>query len=147
MASPTSATSTSADLPAFGFNSPPPSRSTEPRQGTTKKANQPFLVHQRWKAQQAAQSASPDSYTKSGHSARGKKSAASTSENAAAIVLRLVGLLVKVLLMGVAGAALAGVFVTGDPVWGYRGKWTNLRTYVPVSSNLAVALEAKEAPR
>lgn len=34
--------------------------------------------------------------------------------------------------MAVIIALLAGQFIQGDPLWGYRGKWTNWHTYIPV---------------
>jgi len=36
----------------------------------------------------------------------------------------------KIFLLILIGTALAGQFITGNPLWGYKGKWTNLHTYL-----------------
>ena len=36
----------------------------------------------------------------------------------------------KMLLLILMGTALAGQFITGSPMWGYKGKWTNVHTYL-----------------
>ena len=36
----------------------------------------------------------------------------------------------KILLFILIGVALAGQFITGSPLWGYKGKWTNVHTYL-----------------
>ena len=36
----------------------------------------------------------------------------------------------KILLLILMGTALAGQFITGSPLWGYKGKWTNIHTYL-----------------
>ena len=36
----------------------------------------------------------------------------------------------KMLIFILIGAALAGQFITGSPLWGYKGKWTNIHTYL-----------------
>jgi len=44
----------------------------------------------------------------------------------------LLGLLKFILYLLIFGV-LAGKFFTGSFLWEYEGKWTNLRTYMPVS--------------
>lgn len=39
-------------------------------------------------------------------------------------------------IMAVVFALLSGLFLHNDPLWGYRGKWSNWRTYVPVRGRL-----------
>jgi hypothetical protein len=36
----------------------------------------------------------------------------------------------KLLLFTLIAFALAGQFITGSPLWGYKGKWTNIHTYL-----------------
>ena len=36
----------------------------------------------------------------------------------------------KLLLLLLVCTALAGQFITGSPLWGYKGKWTNIHTYL-----------------
>ena len=36
----------------------------------------------------------------------------------------------KILLFILVCTALAGQFITGSPLWGYKGKWTNIHTYL-----------------
>lgn len=49
-------------------------------------------------------------------------------------VVELLKLLVYTLLF----IMLAGKFIAGDFFWGYEGKWTNLKTYWPVSLILTI---------
>ena len=36
----------------------------------------------------------------------------------------------KMIIFILIGAALARQFITGSPLWGYKGKWTNIHTYL-----------------
>lgn len=61
-----------------------------------------------------------------------------------------VGVIVKLVrfaIMSVAIAMVTGLFVAGDPLWGYRGKYTKLRTYLPVSVLVADGGRRKEEHR
>ena len=86
-----------------------------------KKANQPFLVHQKWKAQQEAKKRANPS------------SDGSSNDVDVSAPLSAIGGLFKMAIIGLLIALAAGHFVTGDVLWGYRGKWTKLSTYLPVS--------------
>jgi hypothetical protein len=44
--------------------------------------------------------------------------------------------LLKFILYLLIGIILAGKFFTGSFLWEYEGKWTNLKTYMPVSNPL-----------
>jgi hypothetical protein len=41
--------------------------------------------------------------------------------------------ILKFLISAIAIVLLASKFITGDWLWEYRGKWTNVKTYFPVS--------------
>ena len=36
----------------------------------------------------------------------------------------------KMLIFILIGAAFTGQLITGSPLWGYKGKWTNIHTYL-----------------
>lgn len=44
------------------------------------------------------------------------------------------GDIVKFIVYVLLAITLGGKFITGDFMWGYRGKWTNIHTYLPVRS-------------
>jgi hypothetical protein len=44
--------------------------------------------------------------------------------------------LLKFILYCLIFVILAGKFLTGSYLWEYEGKWTNLKTYLPVSAPL-----------
>ncbi|KAK0553282.1 hypothetical protein OC845_001282 [Tilletia horrida] len=128
-----------ADHGAFAFqmlhriqpakdNDPSKPRDVDPadpnRSVPTKKANQAYLVHQRYLEQQKekqrkeriAKGLDPDVEEK--------------VEEAGPAVIDL-GLFFKRLFIGILLWAAAGFFITGSPIWGYRGKWIRMRTYFP----------------
>lgn len=131
-----------ADHGAFAFqmlhriqpakdNDPSKPRDVDPadpnRSVPTKKANQAYLVHQRYLEQQKekqrkeriAKGLDPDVEEK--------------VEEAGPAVIDL-GLFFKRLFIGILLWAAAGFFITGSPIWGYRGKWIRMRTYFPVGT-------------
>lgn len=92
-----------------------PRMDTDPstgRQVPYKKANQPYLVHQRWKEEQARKE-------KEG-AERGDAPAPPADSSLFRTALALVAIVL-----------LCGQYFTGDMLYGYRGKWTNWRTYFP----------------
>lgn len=40
--------------------------------------------------------------------------------------------ILKFIVYALLAITLSGQFIAGDPLWGYRGKWTNIYTYLPV---------------
>ena len=51
----------------------------------------------------------------------------------------------KMLLLILMVTALAGQFITGSPLWGYRGKWTNIHTYLaPFTVSRSIRLFASD---
>ncbi|KAK0537124.1 hypothetical protein OC834_000200 [Tilletia horrida] len=112
-----------------------------------KKANQAYLVHQRYLERQREErrrariakgmSAEEEEKEELRHQggAGGEDSAAGAA--AAACCENFVKALFYSLLL----LAAAGVFVTGSPIWGYRGKWVRLRTYFPPQQRLFTPAE------
>ena len=105
-----------------------------------KKANSPFLVHQKWKEEQelrrrkAAEQDSSRSGSTGGGSRRQQRSNEESTIDFSGPAKLLVKL-VRYLVLAVAVVMAAGFFVAGDALWGYRGKYTRLRTYMPVSKD------------
>jgi dihydrofolate reductase len=123
-----------------------------------KKANSPFLVHQRWKEEQemrrrkAAErdSSGGSDSSKSDKKGKGKSGRSSDGGEETTDLSGAVGVIVKLVrfaIMSVAIAMVTGLFVAGDPLWGYRGKYTKLRTYLPVSVLVADGGRRKEEHR
>lgn len=77
-----------------------------------KKANTPYLVHQRWKEEQERKEREAK-----------QRGDAPTPPAETSLLRTALGLIVVVL--------LCGQFFNGDLLYGYRGKWTNWRTYFP----------------
>nr|CDI53035.1 fsh1-domain-containing protein [Melanopsichium pennsylvanicum 4] len=112
-----------------------------------KKANSPFLVHQRWKQEQelrrrkAEGGSDPSSVGgiggggSKGGTKKGKRNdAAGSDEEQTTDLTGALRVMVKLFRWGIMALAIvlaSGVFVAGDPLWGYRGKYTKLRTYMP----------------
>jgi hypothetical protein len=85
----------------------------------------------RWKAQQAAK----EERKKSREERRARGEDVSEDEGEGEGVdgrpdASLALALGKILLFVLIGTALAGQFITGSPLWGYKGKWTNIHTYL-----------------
>ena len=86
----------------------------------------------RWKAQQAAK----EERKKSREERRARGEDVSEDGDGDGVDGRpdpnasLVLALGKILLLVLIGTALAGQFITGSPLWGYKGKWTNIHTYL-----------------
>ena len=86
-----------------------------------------FPRYGRWKAEQAAKEERRKSRAE--RRARGED----VSEDEDGVEAGPSSLLValgKMLLLILIGTALAGQFITGSPLWGYKGKWTNIHTYL-----------------
>ncbi|PWY99861.1 hypothetical protein BCV70DRAFT_176771 [Testicularia cyperi] len=106
-----------------------------------KKANQPFLKHQRWKEEQelrrrkaAPASSSRGSDQHDSLKARGSSSAIGGDSNELVDLtgpFATLATLLKYVVLTAAIAMAVGQFVSGDPIWGYRGKYIKLRTYMP----------------
>jgi hypothetical protein len=82
----------------------------------------------RWKAQQAADEERRKSRAE--RRARGEDVSEDEESVDGPRDESLIMTLGKVLLLILIGTALAGQFITGSPLWGYKGKWTNLHTYL-----------------
>ncbi|PWN49762.1 hypothetical protein IE53DRAFT_387994 [Violaceomyces palustris] len=109
-----------------------------------KKANAPFLVHQRWKEEQEAQRraqalAQGQDFEAEEEKRRERKreeeERKGRERKPSAFVKAAAGLF-RYAIMGLAIALLAGQFFAGDALWGYRGKWTKLRTYMPYKERI-----------
>lgn len=89
----------------------------------------------RRKAAERDSSGGSDS-SKSDKKGKGKSGRSSDGGEETTDLSGAVGVIVKLVrfaIMSVAIAMVTGLFVAGDPLWGYRGKYTKLRTYLPVS--------------
>ncbi|SOV05197.1 related to FSH3 - putative serine hydrolase [Ustilago sp. UG-2017a] len=101
-----------------------------------KKANSPFLVHQKWKQEQELRRRKAEeqgSNGGSGGSGKSKGRSRSLEEPTTDLngPVRIIMKLFRFLIMATAAVMVAGFFIAGDPLWGYRGKYTRLRTYMP----------------
>jgi len=105
------------------------------RMVSNKTANQPFLKHKEWKEKEEARKAAKAQRKKERAEklARGEEVGPEEPDDEQEI--GLLGLL-KFLLAVVVVALLASKFVTGDWLWGYRGKWSNIHTYLPKNERL-----------
>lgn len=101
-----------------------------------KKSNSPFLVHQKWKEEQelrrrkAAERASSGSSSDAGGKGKGREIGEEEITDITGPVKAVIKLF-RWAIMATAVVMLAGTFVAGDALWGYRGKYTRLRTYMP----------------
>ena len=93
-----------------------------------KKANQPMLVHQRYLAKQARK----EELKKARAEGRTLPPSELDDFNDDAPIARFFGISFMVAFIAIAIAVLSGLFFAKDPLWGYRGKWTNWHTYIPV---------------
>ncbi|THH21048.1 hypothetical protein EW146_g425 [Bondarzewia mesenterica] len=107
------------------------------RMVSTKRANRPFLAYKEYRdRQQALHSAwllrkkERDEKLARGEEV-GPEEPDPTAEREIG-VLDLLKFLVYVLLF----ITLSGKFIAGDFLWGYEGKWTNLKTYWPTNQRL-----------
>ncbi|KAJ1020653.1 hypothetical protein NDA16_004046 [Ustilago loliicola] len=101
-----------------------------------KKANSPFLVHRKWKQEQELRRRKAEEQgSNSGSSGSGKgKSGVRSFEEPTTDLSGPVRVMIKMfrfLIMAIAALMVTGFFIAGDPLWGYRGKYTKLRTYMP----------------
>jgi len=105
------------------------------RMVSTKTANQPFLKHKEWREKEEARKAAKAQRKKerAERLARGEEVGPEEPDDEQEI--GLLGLL-KFLLTVVVVVLLASKFVTGDWLWGYRGKWSNVHTYLPKNERL-----------
>lgn len=137
------ATTSSSTAPATGASdSATGERDIDPsnpaRTVPKKKANSPFLVHQKWKEEQELRrrrAAERDSSSGTGQS--GSRHQPDLDEDRTTDLsgpLKMMVKLVRYMIMATAIVMATGFFVAGDPLWGYRGKYTRLRTYMPVST-------------
>lgn len=131
--------STAATASAAGERDVDPSNPA--RSVPKKKANSPFLVHQKWKQEQELrrrkaeeQGSSCGGSTGSGGKSKvgGRSYEEPTTDLSGPV--RVMIKLFRYLVMAVAVTMVTGLFIAGDPLWGYRGKYTKLRTYMPVST-------------
>ncbi|WFD44636.1 hypothetical protein MPSI1_003306 [Malassezia psittaci] len=92
----------------------------------SKRANQPYLVHQQYLAKERRK----EQVKKAREEGRTLPPSDLDEEESAPLTYFL-GLSVVVLVVAIALGSLSGMFFTNDPLWGYRGKWSNWRTYIP----------------
>ncbi|KAE8269841.1 hypothetical protein A4X09_0g2500 [Tilletia walkeri] len=105
----------------------------------TKKANQAYLVHKRYVEKQRqerrekriAQGLDPDVDDDAAGGQGGEPGAGSVCFER----------VVKAMFYGFLLWVAAGLFVTGSPLWGYKGKWIRLRTYFPPQQRLFTPAE------
>lgn len=81
-----------------------------------KRVNNAYLVHQRWLQQQAAK----------------EDKRRDTHGFEPSDVGDIIASVFLTALAALAIALLAGQYIYGDLLWGYRGKWTNWRARIPV---------------
>ncbi|KAH7103015.1 cytochrome b5 [Auriculariales sp. MPI-PUGE-AT-0066] len=98
-------------------------------------SNRPFTNWSEWKAKEDARRADVARQRKEREEriARGEEPGPEIVDPTEPRDLTLIDL-VKVLVFMLVATALAGQFFVGSPIWGYDGKWTNLRTYWPQDS-------------
>jgi len=140
LATATTSTAGVAPSPTTGERDIDPSNPS--RSVPKKKANSPYLVHQKWKEEQelrrrkAAERGSSNSGKGSDGLQRRQGSGQDEYTTDLSGPVKMVAKLVRLAMMTIAIVMAAGFFVAGDPLWGYRGKYTRLRTYMPVSRAL-----------
>ena len=88
-----------------------------------KKQNQAFLVHHKWKQEQAK-----------------KKAARGEDPNSPDPTIS-VGRILKWSLIVLISTLTMGHFITGDPLYGYDGKWRNPRKWIPVKQRVFTPAE------
>ncbi|KDN52848.1 cytochrome b5 [Tilletiaria anomala UBC 951] len=87
------------------------------RKVAAKKANKAYMVHQRWKEEQI----------KSG---RMDPKTGKVTQEPLGPVGKAFFLMLKWSVVGLLLSMAAGQFIAGDPIWGYRGKWVQRKTYL-----------------
>lgn len=94
-----------------------------------KRINNAYLVHQRWLEKQERIKERKKARAEGKHVPYDpdldEEDERSFAANLILSVMYTVFLAAMIVIFG-------GVFIHGDPLWGYRGKWTNWRTYFPV---------------
>ncbi|CDR98718.1 related to FSH3-putative serine hydrolase [Sporisorium scitamineum] len=125
------ATASSSSTPATGERDIDPSNPS--RTVPKKKANSPFLVHQKWKEEQELRRRKTAAEQGSSSSKDGKKSRSLEEDETTDLTgpLKMILKVFRFAIMATAVVMASGFFVAGDPLWGYRGKYTKLRTYMP----------------
>lgn len=98
-----------------------------------KKINNAYLVHQRWLEKQRRKAECTP------HMLDENEETSPMANTICTVIMTLFFSLV----IGV----FAGLFVHGDPLWGYRGKWSNWRTYIPVCRVTLTKLTSGKATR
>lgn len=98
------------------------------RKVPSKRVNQAYLVHQRWLEKQER--------IKERAKARAEGRTLEPTdldedEDNAALGNFVCTMFMTAIIVGVL-AALSGLFLHNDMLWGYRGKWTNWHNYIPV---------------
>ena len=97
------------------------------------KINNAYLVHQRWLEKQRRKAECTP------HMLDENEETSPMANTICTVIMTLFFSLV----IGV----FAGLFVHGDPLWGYRGKWSNWRTYIPVCRVTLTKLTSGKATR
>ncbi|KAL9933441.1 hypothetical protein V8E36_007617 [Tilletia maclaganii] len=100
----------------------------------TKKANQAYLVHKRYREKQLEE-------RRQKRIAKGLDPDAEDDEAEGDACTRFVETVIKFAFYALLLSAAAGLFVTGSPIWGYNGKWIRLRTYFPPPQRLFTPAE------
>ena len=105
-------------------------------------------MHQKWKQEQELRrrkAAELDSNSTSGGQKGGKEKEGDYGEPTTNITgaVKVAVKLFRWTIMSIAIVMAAGFFVAGDPLWGYRGKYTRLRTYMPVSTSTQLLILRK----
>lgn len=115
----------------------PKVKDTSGRMVSTKTANQPFLKHKEWREKEEARKAAKARRKKERQEklARGEAVGPEESDDEEEREIGCLGLL-KFLASVVVILLLGSKFITGDWLWEYRGKWTNINTYLPSDQRL-----------
>ncbi|WFD00573.1 hypothetical protein MYAM1_003324 [Malassezia yamatoensis] len=95
----------------------------------SKRINQPYLIHQQYLAKERRK----EEVKKAREEGRTLPPSDLDQDEESAPLTYFFGLSVVVLIVAIALGSLSGMFFTNDPLWGYRGKWSNWRTYIPLS--------------
>lgn len=97
-----------------------------------KRINNAYYVHQRWleeqKRKERAREEHKQRVMRGGRKQEDEEETNMTWGNAICSALFTA-------LLAVVMGVLMGMFIHGDPLWGHRSKWTNLRTYFPVRTS------------
>ncbi|EIM88392.1 cytochrome b5 [Stereum hirsutum FP-91666 SS1] len=107
------------------------------RMVSTKNANKPFLSYKNYREQQRQLHDGWVERQKEREAkiARGEKVGPPERDPTEEREISL-GDIVKFLVYVLLAITLGGKFITGDFMWGYRGKWTNIHTYLPSNERL-----------